>query len=639
MANLFTLPTNHGWFLNPIFPSMQKWILNFLLFLFSFTFSNQARSAKLDGSEIHCDTFYSFRNTISIQDYLTLRNIPQKLHQLNYLGKEDCERWIEYSFELAENQCSNTLVIDLPDPLADVIEVYILSPDGKISLIGKSGDELQLSKNIYPLRTPIALVKSPQKGKYTAYIRYIRSGNYPHLTFKIWELSAFLLYYSRIEYFFGFIYGIFFLYFVFTLFLGIKNKSLAFFTFSLWILSNISFFVLSSGHMKFFIYPNTEHLNSILRMYLMFITPITLMEFLVDYLNIKPQTKWLRRFIQIMFVLATIMFAYLLLYPHNNIEKTKNTAVIVIQSVFFIMVLLIICIPIIHYKTHKKFSFLYLIIIFNTANALIFLFVSISPRSINYNEVIFWLLILPLLEITAIAVALTERILSSFRTTNTLLETNLNLQLEANNIQTKAVELERKRIAMELHDDILNRLSILLMLNSAGETTNEIIETTLSGINKDIRNYAYRLYPPWIEDLSFTEMVNRELKAMATSFDIEINHQIYDLKHEFTPFQKINVFRILQEFLQNSKKHGNAKNVSIDIYERDGYVDIYLEDNGVGFDTTTVLSGIGMNSVKSRVNMLGGQISINSELGKSVSWMISFPLKFKNPENFTQFKK
>jgi len=238
-------------------------------------------------------------------------------------------------------------------------------------------------------------------------------------------------------------------------------------------------------------------------------------------------------------------------------------------------------------------------------------------------------LILPMLEVTAIAVTLTDKILSTFRTTNSLLEKNLNLQLNANSIQTTAVELERKRIAVELHDDILNRLSILLMLNRSGNTTNEIVESTLTKINKDIRNYAYRLYPPWIEELTFIEMVERELKAMAASLDIEIQYHFYDLKHEFSSIQKINVFRILQEFLQNSHKHGGAKKVTIDIFERNEFIEIYLEDNGTGFDMRTMISGIGTNSVKSRVNILGGQITMNSEIGKSVSWLISFPLQFK----------
>ncbi len=592
----------------------------FVLFLsFNFGFT------QIEGQKLVPKSIYCTKNRISLNQYLEIQNSNQ-INSKNYKGNEDCERWFVYETNI---QHLSELVIELPDPLADLIEAYAISPNKEILKIAVAGDEIKLTNFLIKTRNPTGILKVPIPGKYTIIVKYVRTGKLPHLMCKIWSLPQFLAYNSRVEYFFGFLYGVFFLYFVFALFLGIKNKSKTFLIFSLWILSNISFFVLSSGHLKFYLYPNTPHLNSILRMYLLFVSGFTLSEFLVDYLQVKPQTKWIRRVISCVLLLATFFFIYVLIFPNNGLEKSQNLTVNIIQFTFLILILILCSIPFIHYKVYKKLSYMYLVLLFNTVNAVVFLIISFKNHEIDYNSTMFWLLILPMLEVTAIAVTLTDKILSTFRTTNTLLEKNLNLQLNANSIQTTAVELERKRIAVELHDDILNRLSILLMLNRSGNTTNEIIESTLSEINKDIRNYAYRLYPPWIEELTFIEMVERELKAMAASLDIEIQYHFYDLKHEFSSIQKINVFRILQEFLQNSHKHGQAKKVTIDIFERNELIEIYLEDNGTGFDMSTMISGIGTNSVKSRVNMLGGQITMNSEIGKSVSWLISFPLQFK----------
>ena len=592
----------------------------FVLFLsFNFGFT------QIEGQKLVPKSIYCTKNGISVQQYLEIQNANQ-LSANNYKGNADCERWFVYETSI---QQLSPLVIELPDPLADLIEAYVISPNKEISKITVAGDEIKLTNFFIKTRNPIGIFKVAIPGKYTIIVKYVRTGKLPHLMVKIWSLPQFLAYNSRVEYFFGFLYGIFFLYFVVALFWGIKNNSKIFLIFSLWILSNISFFVLSSGHLKFYLYPNTPHLNSILRMYLMFVSGFALCEFLVNYLQIKPQTKWIRRIVTFVLLSATLCFIYLLVNPNNGIEKTQNFAVSIVQFTFLILIVIICSIPFIHFKVYKKFSYMYLVLIFNTINAIVFLIISTQNQEIDYNSTMFWLLILPMLEVTAIAVTLTDKILSSFRTTNTLLEKNLNLQLNANNIQTAAVELERKRIAVELHDDILNRLSILLMLNRSGNTTNEIVESTLSKINKDIRNYAYRLYPPWIEELTFVEMVERELKAMAASLDIEIQYHFYDLKHEFSHIQKINVFRILQEFLQNSHKHGQAKKVTIDIFERNEFIEIYIEDNGTGFDMGTMILGIGTNSVKSRINMLGGQITMNSEIGKSVSWLISFPLQFK----------
>ncbi len=581
--------------------------------------------AQIEGQKLVPKSIYCTKNRISLQHFLEIQKSNQ-LSAKSYNGNGDCERWFVYETNI---QQLSELVIELPDPLADLIEAYVISPNMEISKVAVAGDEIKLTNFLIKTRNPIGIFKVPIRGNYNIIVKYVRMGKLPHLMCKIWSLPEFLAYNSRVEYFFGFLYGIFFLYFVFTLFLGVKNKSKPFLIFSLWILSNISFFVLTSGHLKFYLYPNTTHLNSILRMYLLFVSGFALCEFLVDYLQIKQQTKWVRRFVSFVLLSATVFFIYVLVYPNNGIEKTQNLSVNIIQFTFLLLILIICSIPFIHYKVYKKFSYMYLILFFNTINAIVFLFISFKNQEIDYNSTMLWLLILPMLEVTAVAVTLTDKILSTFRTTNTLLEKNLNLQLNANSIQTTAVELERKRIAVELHDDILNRLSILLMLNRSGNTTNEIVESTLTKINKDIRNYAYRLYPPWIEELTFIEMVERELKAMAASLDIEIQYHFYDLKHEFSSIQKINVFRILQEFLQNSHKHGKAEKVTIDIFERNELIEIYLEDNGTGFDMSTMISGIGTNSVKSRVNMLGGQITMNSEIGKSVSWLISFPLQFK----------
>ena len=603
-----------------------RYIFKFLVFYYCF-FIPHGAFAQIAGIKLVPKYIFATQTQISCQQLLEYQKNCQ-FNKLNYLGKADCERWFIYDFEVSMPQ-NDPLVIEMPDPMADLIEVYAISPQQKITKIAISGDEIKLQNNLIKTRNPIGLFNANIQGQYSIIVKYVRPGNLPHLVTKVWNLATFIEYNSRLEYLFGFLYGIFFLYFIFTLFLGIKNKSKPFFVFSIWVLSNISFFVLTSGHLKFYVYPNTPHLNSILRMYLMFVSGFTLCEFLVDYLQIKSQTTWIRRIVTSVLILATICFIYLLLNPSNGIEKTKNLAIVVIQSTFIVLIFLICSIPFIHYKIHKKLSYMYLILFLNTINALAFIIISIKQGEIDYNQTLFWLLILPMLEVTAIAVALTNKILSSFKTTNSLLEKNLNLQLEANNIQTKAIELERKRISVELHDDILNRLSMLLMLNRSGNTNNEIIESTLSKINKDIRNYAYRLYPPWIEQLTFVEMVERELKAMAASLDIEIQYNFYDLKHEFSPIQKINIFRILQEFLQNSHRHGHAKKVSIDIFERNEFIDIYLEDNGKGFDMNTMISGIGTTSVKSRVNMLGGKITMSSEIGKSVSWLISFPLQYQ----------
>ncbi len=616
---------NLNWFHN--FTRLTKPpFLIWVLFLLSSTF-NCVELKAFKGEILKEVDYYSFRNSIDVYQFDSLyRN--HKLKSKSNLGLKDRERWFLYEFQYNGNP--KDIVIEIPETLVDDVVGYMVNPSGKIEYFLKAGDEGKLSQKKLKIRTPAGFYRLDQKGKYTIYVKYWRNGSFPHMILKIFDLDEFIPYYSNLEFNFGFIYGIFFLYFAFTLYLGIANGNKQFLLFSLWILSNISFFVITAGHYKYFFYPELLNFNNKLRLVLVFTSAYFLIDFTLEFLNFRKELGWLDKFNKWVILLIGLFFGYLFVFPENPIEKSQNITIIFIQSLFLVIVLLVLSIPIFHYRKTKKISFLYFVILFNASNGLMFLFFAISNNPIDYNTLMFYLLILPFLEITAIAVGITQRIRQNDAEQRSLLSHNLNLQLKANQVQTEAVESERKRISTELHDDILNRLSMLLMLNRAGKIDSLSIDESLSEINNDIRSYAYRLYPPWIEDLDFFSMVKRELDALSQALDIQISYNFFDVQFEFTSLQKINTFRIMQEFVLNSKKHGLATNVNIDIYQREDSIILYLEDNGIGFDADEVTKGIGMKSVVSRVNVLGGQIEVSSKPGTSVSWMIAFPMVLRN---------
>ena len=593
-----------------------------IIAIFLFSFFAQIANA-YNGEVLKEIDYYSFRNSISVYQFDSMfRN--HKLQTNSNLGLKDRERWFIY--EVNHVSGPKDIVVEIPETLVDIVEGYFVDPTGKIDHFLKAGDEGKLSERKLKIRTPAGYYKLNQPGKYYIYVKYWRNGSFPHMILKIFDLNQFIPYYSNLEFFFGFLYGIFFLYFAFTLYLGIANNNKQFRLFSIWILSNISFFIITAGHYKYFFYPEVINFNNKIRLFLIFTSAYFLIEFTLEFLNFRKEMSRLNRFNKIVFITISCFFVFLFAFPGNAVEKAQNITIIFIQSLFLIIVVVVLSIPFVHYRKTRKFSFLYFVIFFNAINGLLFLFFAVSNSPIDYNRLMFYLLILPFLEITAIAVGITQRIRQNDAEQRNLLSRNLNLQLTANQVQTEAVETERKRISTELHDDILNKLSMLLMLNRAGKIDSHSIDESLSEINNDIRSYAYRLYPPWIEDLDFFAMVKRELNALSKALEIQITYNFFDIQFEFSSLQKINVFRIMQEFVLNSKKHGHASQVHIDIYQREDSIILYLEDNGIGFDANEIKSGIGMKSVVSRVNVLGGQIEVSSMPGTSVSWMIVFPM-------------
>ena len=199
-----------------------------------------------------------------------------------------------------------------------------------------------------------------------------------------------------------------------------------------------------------------------------------------------------------------------------------------------------------------------------------------------------------------------------------------------------AQEEERKRIAQDLHDDISSKLNIVSLnshllktpnLNEEEqmEITNNIIELTQNAIENS-RRIAHDLLPPVLEKFGLhagIEELVEELnstKIVKVSFDNQINFDNYPIE------KHLHIFRILQEFLNNSIRHGKATKVSIQFTTFDEQKTFTYIDNGLGFDSSKSehQKGLGMKNIESRINFLGGQFSFNSQPNEGVIMVFNF---------------
>ncbi|RTL12806.1 MAG: sensor histidine kinase [Flavobacteriaceae bacterium] len=199
-----------------------------------------------------------------------------------------------------------------------------------------------------------------------------------------------------------------------------------------------------------------------------------------------------------------------------------------------------------------------------------------------------------------------------------------------------AQEEERKRIAQDLHDDISSKLNIVSLnshllktpnLNEEEqmEITNNIIELTQNAIENS-RRIAHDLLPPVLEKFGLhagiEELVEEfnSTKIVKVSFDNQINFDNYPIE------KHLHIFRILQELLNNSVRHGKATEISIQFTNFDGQNSCTYIDNGIGFDNSSeeYQKGLGMKNIESRINFLGGQFSFNSQPNEGVIMMFNF---------------
>jgi signal transduction histidine kinase len=192
-------------------------------------------------------------------------------------------------------------------------------------------------------------------------------------------------------------------------------------------------------------------------------------------------------------------------------------------------------------------------------------------------------------------------------------------------------ERERESIGRELHDNVSQVLTTAkLYLDIASKQHDDpLIPKSMQLINNsivEIRNLSHQLSAPTLGTgslvdaiLALIEMVNG-----ATPIIFEFDHTRYP--GQLLMGHKIALYRILQEQINNIIKHAEATKVWISLYQRGNNVNLVIKDNGKGFDSKRKTNGMGLNSITSRVKVLGGTIYLKTAPQKGCLLWVSVPI-------------
>ena len=210
-----------------------------------------------------------------------------------------------------------------------------------------------------------------------------------------------------------------------------------------------------------------------------------------------------------------------------------------------------------------------------------------------------------------------------------------NLMLSQQDKVEEARSNEKKRISQELHDGILGRLfGTRLNLDSLNlSESKEAIQkrsnyiSDLKIIEEDIRKISHDLNTDFVSGSGFMDILSEliDKQSQAYQFQCEFNHKD-DINWESVSNKtKINIYRIIQESLQNIYKHANAKTVKISLKVKNDVICLSISDDGKGFDIQKSKKGIGLKNIKSRVNELDGEVNFESEINKGTTITINIP--------------
>jgi len=199
-------------------------------------------------------------------------------------------------------------------------------------------------------------------------------------------------------------------------------------------------------------------------------------------------------------------------------------------------------------------------------------------------------------------------------------------------IIAQAEEGEKKKIARELHDGIGQQLVLLNLLLqnltplASEEGALEQIKQLLQGSIQELREMAYNLLPPAL-DKGFLNALERFAHRINATGKMTLTLNIDDQINEesFVNVDRFNLYRIVQEVLNNALKHSKASEISISIKPVKGSkISLVVIDNGVGFDGEGLNEGLGMQNMKHRMDMAGIKGSISSEKGRGVIVELTF---------------
>lgn len=196
-----------------------------------------------------------------------------------------------------------------------------------------------------------------------------------------------------------------------------------------------------------------------------------------------------------------------------------------------------------------------------------------------------------------------------------------------------ARDTERSDIGKELHDNInqllgASKLYVDMAKRGGGDTEmylNRSSEYTLTAID-EIRKLTHRLRTDIIKSLGLSQAIHNIMRDTMEVNPIKISCTLNFTEHSVNNEFKVNVFRIVQEQMNNILKHSKATKAGISFMQNKKSIVLSISDNGVGFDTTKKGNGIGIDNIKSRAASYNATADFISEPGKGCILSITFPL-------------
>jgi PAS domain S-box-containing protein len=203
----------------------------------------------------------------------------------------------------------------------------------------------------------------------------------------------------------------------------------------------------------------------------------------------------------------------------------------------------------------------------------------------------------------------------------------------------EAHEQERSRIGRELHDDIVQRLALLVVQldrvqqeipASASEFGSQLVDlrNQASEITNDVQSLSHELHSLKQEYLGIAGATRNFCSEFGERQKVEIDFQSHDIPDTLPTDLFLPLFRVLQEALSNASKHSGVRSFEVKLWGSAEAIQLTVRDLGAGFDSEAAkkCAGLGLTSMKERLRLVGGELLINSQRERGTTIHARVPL-------------
>jgi signal transduction histidine kinase len=180
-----------------------------------------------------------------------------------------------------------------------------------------------------------------------------------------------------------------------------------------------------------------------------------------------------------------------------------------------------------------------------------------------------------------------------------------------------------------MHDDLTQRLALLAI--EAGKLEQQLgsqpqhlqdktrqLKEQIIELSANVHDISRQLHPSIIDDLGLVNAIKSECASFSKREGISIQYEPTNIPDAIPKDIALCIYRIMQESLRNIAKHAKIKQAEVSLVSQDGGIYLCIRDNGVGFDLAAAQNkaGLGLASMKERVRLIQGEISIQSRPGE-----------------------